>query len=215
MEKLKTEKEVVGFYISGHPLDQYKFEIDNFCNTDLGKFNNMDDLRGKILRIGGIVTDISHRTSRNGNPFGILTLEDYNGSYSFYLFSDDYLKYKQFFEVGWFLYIKGTVSPQKWRNDELEFKIQEMNLLSDIREKLCKGITLSVNLEDVTEAFADQLEEFIKEHPGNCVISCQVHDVEENVIAELMSRKYKIGTENEVFEQLENQLRIEYSVTTT
>ena len=105
------------------------------------------------------------------------------------------------------------MSPQKWRNDELEFKIHEMVLLSDIRDKLCKGITLSVNLNDVTAELTEQLENLVNDHPGKCTITCQIHDENDNIVAEMMSRKYKISTENEVFEKLEKQLQIEYTVT--
>jgi DNA polymerase-3 subunit alpha len=87
IEKLKIEKEVVGFYISGHPLDQYKFELKHFCNTHLGEFGELEQLKGKEIRLGGIVSNYAHRMTKKNNPFGILTLEDYESSYSFYLLS--------------------------------------------------------------------------------------------------------------------------------
>ena len=97
IEKLKIEKDVVGFYISGHPLDQYKFELKHFCNTHLGEFSDLSNLKGKEIRIGGIVSGFAHRITKKGKPFGILTIEDYESTYSFYLFSDDYLKFKKVF----------------------------------------------------------------------------------------------------------------------
>ena len=89
MSLLSKEKEVVGIYLSGHPLDDYKIEIDNFCRDNLAMLDNLKQYKGKKLVFAGVVTDIEHRQTKSGKPFGILHLEDYKGSYSFYLFGDD------------------------------------------------------------------------------------------------------------------------------
>src|SRR5207253_1783509 len=91
LEQLAREKEVVGFYISGHPLDEYKLEIQHLCRHTLPELADLKTLEGKEVIVAGIVTDVQHRTSKTGKPFGIFTLEDYMGSFEFILFGEDYV----------------------------------------------------------------------------------------------------------------------------
>ena len=93
IQKLNIEREVVGLYISGHPLDDFQFEMNRLCNIELKHLIEPDDLLGKDFRAAGIVVDFSHRTTRNGKPFGSMTLEDYTGNHRFVFFGDDYIKY--------------------------------------------------------------------------------------------------------------------------
>src|SRR5690554_1126272 len=109
MEKLAREKEVVGIYISGHPLDDYKYELKYFCNTKLTNLNNLESFVGKQITVGGIITNIEHRVTKNGKGWGVITLEDYDGSYEFRFFNDDYLKYRMYFNQNQFTYMRFTV----------------------------------------------------------------------------------------------------------
>ena len=140
IEKLNIEREVVGLYITGHPLDQFKLELNNFCNTKVAELKDMEVLSGrKVIRIGGIVTQVAHRTTKTGKPFGTLTIEDYSDSHTFFLFSSDYLNYKEYLESGWFLFIQASLVPS-WRNkDENELKIQNIMHLSEVRDKMTKA----------------------------------------------------------------------------
>ncbi|MBA4055808.1 MAG: DNA polymerase III subunit alpha, partial [Marivirga sp.] len=109
IEKLNLEKEVVGIYISGHPLDNFKFEMDAFCKTACNELNELESMVGRETKLGGIVSGVEHRTTKTGKPFGKFTLEDYTGSYTFTLFGEDYLKFKNFMNIGWFLFVEGAV----------------------------------------------------------------------------------------------------------
>jgi len=212
LEKLKIEKDIVGFYISGHPLDQYKFELHHFCNTNLGEFNNLELLRGKELRFGGIVSNYSHRITKNGKPYGILTLEDFDGSYSFYLFSDDYLKYKQFFELDWYLYIRGAVIPQKWRNNELEFNINEISLLSEVKEKYIDGIELQMNVNNISEGIIKKLGTLVNEYQGKGSLLFNIIDENENIKVDLFSRKIRLAINDKLINELELIPGMEYRI---
>ena len=109
MSLLSKEKEVVGIYLSGHPLDDYKLEIDSFCRSNLSMLENLKNIKEKKLSFAGVVTNIEHRETKSGKPFGILYLEDYKGSYSFYLFGDDYISFKSYLTVGWLLQVSGQI----------------------------------------------------------------------------------------------------------
>jgi len=214
IEKLRIEKDIVGFYITGHPLDQYKFELQHFCNTNLSQFNDLESLRGRELRLGGIVSNYSHRFTKNGKPYGVLTLEDYEGSNSFYLFSEDYLKYKQFFEIDWFLYLRGNVITQQWKENELEFKINEINLLSEVREKYYDGIELHMNINFISKDLIRKLETLADVHQGKGSVLVNILDEQENIRVDLFSRKIRLGIDDELIAELESIPGMEYKILT-
>jgi DNA polymerase-3 subunit alpha len=170
IEKLKIEKDVVGFYISGHPLDQFKFEIDSFTNNKFSDLQELEARMGNEISLAGIVTEVVHRVTKNGKPFGILTVEGYDDSHAFYLFSDDYIKFKEFMVVGWFLYIKGVVITKQWGDQRPEFKISAMQLLSEIREKLSKSIQVDIGPKSVNEKLISQIEGILVDNPGKCFL---------------------------------------------
>ena len=211
-EKLKIEKDVVGFYISGHPLDQYKFELKHFCNTNLGEFSDLSNLKGKEIRLGGIVSSFAHRITKKGKPFGILTLEDYESTYSFYLFSDDYLKFKKYFETDWFLFVRGLITPRKWNENELEFKIQEIDLLSEVREKYLDGIELFVDIGDITDTFISKMSDLAENNPGKGSLLFNISDTRENLKVDMFSRKIRIGITNDLIGELDAMPGMEYKV---
>ncbi|TRX55956.1 DNA polymerase III subunit alpha [Fulvivirga sp. M361] len=202
IEKLNIEKEVVGLYISGHPLDKFGFEMDNFCNTELNELNDLPALQGKEIRMAGIVSSFAHRTTKGGKPFGTLTLEDYNGNFTFFLFGDDYIKFKEYLMQGWFLFLQGNVVEQKWGDNRLEFKIRSIDILNDLRDKKTKGVKVNVNLNEISENVIEQIETLCTEFKGECSFHLNLVDMEEKMSVELMSRKYKVNPSNELMSKI-------------
>jgi len=214
IEKLKIEKDVVGFYISGHPLDQFRFEIDTFTNN---KFSDLQDLDTRIsneMSLAGIVTEVVHRVTKNGKPFGILTVEGYEDSHTFYLFSDDYIKFKEFMVVGWFLYIKGIVITKQWGDQRPEFKISNIQLLSEIREKLSKAVQLNIKPTSVNEDIINQIEEVLANNPGKCSFKVNLMEADENISIDLLSRKFLVNPNDELISSLNSIPDIDLKVTT-
>jgi DNA polymerase-3 subunit alpha len=201
MDLLSKEKEVVGIYISGHPLDDYKTEIDNFCNGHLGMLYNMDAVRNKELRCSVVVTDVEHKETKTGKPYGILHAEDYQGAYSFYLFSDDYIDYKSYFTIGWLLQITGRVK-KKFYNDDLEFKISSVVLLSELIDKETRDVFLTVDLIDVSELFIKELTNIIESHKGKHSIIINVIDHLNKYDVNLLSRKNKVNLNKSFIQQI-------------
>jgi DNA polymerase-3 subunit alpha len=128
MDLLSREREIIGVYISGHPLDKFRFEIRHLCSPKDG-LEVLDDAlkwRGRELRFAGRVVECQHRISKAGKPFGSVTVEDYRGSQRFMLFGEDYLKFKDYLVEGWFLFVKGSVEQRRFRDDpnDVEFKVR-------------------------------------------------------------------------------------------
>lgn len=212
MEKLSKEKDVVGIYLSGHPLDDFKFEINNFCTARIKDLSNLDLAKNRgEMRMAGIVTEAQHRITKNGKPFGILVLEGYEENFRFMLFSDDYIKYKGYLTQGWFLFIKGKVQKRQW-NDELEFKISGIELLSDLKEKMAKHINIKLDYETVDESMIEWVHDLAKEKLGKCTLGFQLIDRKNKNIIQLKSRNLQLNLTNELLEKLEANPKISYNV---
>lgn len=177
LQQLNIEKEVVGLYISGHPLDQYKLEIESFTNAGLPDLNDLESLKSKSeIKLAGSVATFAHRTTKNGKPFGTLTMEDYQGTFTFFLFGDDYVKFKEYFMPGWFLFITGTVASKRWAEHELEFKINSISLLSEIRGKMVKGLRVHIDLGDLTLDLMEKLQSVTEKYKGEAKLYFDVID---------------------------------------
>ena len=166
--KLRKERDVVGLYISGHPLDQFKLEMQHFCNTPLSALGNLEELEGRNLKVAGIVSEAKHLVSnKNNKPFGFFTLEDYNGEYEFRLFDQDYITYKALLDKGWYLYIQCTVEASRFRPGEFQIRIKKIDLLADVWENYTKGLIVDVPIERLNAQTFEELEALKKEFPGS------------------------------------------------
>lgn len=215
MDKLRYEKEVVGIYISGHPLDEYELELKNFCNASLDKLFDKDE-KGQMLYanrdvfVAGIVTSVQERYSKNGNPFCIFKLEDYNSSLEMSLFGNDYINLGRFVAPDRFLYIKGKVQARWGSQDNWEFKPIHIQLLPEVREKLCKEIYVQLDLEKANNQLVKQINELVKANPGACDLMMTVYDKEEKIDLTMVSRRTKVSVQNEFLEELKSMEGVNY-----
>jgi DNA polymerase III subunit alpha len=213
--KLSKEKEVVGMYISGHPLDDYKLELKSFCkhnlkllNEDLSRFLHLE------TSVAGIVIDFESRIDKRGNEFGIVTIEDFDDAYKFFLFSEDYLKYKHLFQVGNSLFVKGKVQQKKWGKSpsEVEFKIYSIELLRDLREKLAKNIELTIDLTDINEHLVGGLHNTIAAHKGKYPLKISVVDGLNKLKIDTVSQLNSVDLSNEFIHEIEELRVVEYTI---
>ncbi|MBT1702384.1 DNA polymerase III subunit alpha [Chryseosolibacter indicus] len=209
LEKLNLEKEVVGIYISGHPLDNFKFEMETFCTVSCNQFTEIEKLEGRELKLGGIVTNVEHRTTKTGKPFGKFYIEDYTGNTSFMLFGEDYLKFKNFMNIGWFLFIEGSVIKNSWGQQNLEFKIRNIDLLNEIGIKRSKGVSLRINANDITADLIGKIEDVCQEFTGSTPLYLKLKDEQENISLELMSRKFRVNPINDMVKKLKKVAEVE------
>jgi len=202
IEKLHFEKEVVGVYISGHPLDNFKFEMETFCNTPVSSLTELDGNEGKECKVGGIVASVEHRMTKTGRPFGKLFLEDYSGKSEIVLWSDDYLKFKSFLMPGLFLFIEGNIVRKSWGEQNLEFKIRSMDLLNELANKKVQGLALRFTAQDVTSQFIDTVDKLCKKNSGNAALRMYLRDEVDAIQTELLSRSARIKPTNQLINDL-------------
>jgi DNA polymerase-3 subunit alpha len=211
LDLLAREKQVVGIYISGHPLDDYSFEIKHNCNHSIEKFEDLELVKNRDLSFAGIISEITNRIDKKGNPYGVVTIEDFTDSKQFMLFSDDYMKFKLMLVQGAFVYVRARVQPRRWGN-ELEIKIVAINLLSDVLEKLTKSISLRVNLFDINSTFIDNFKTILEEHKGNHQLKMNVIDPDENVSLELLSRTHKVKITKQLIHDIGTLIDVQYKL---
>ena len=215
--QLKFERDVIGFYLSGHPLDNYKIEMATFCRNKLPELKNMEKMVGKEFSFGGMISMVNHRVSKTGKPFGNFTLEDYHGTQEFVLFGEDYVKNKLHMTIGYFIFVRGKVIENRWNDSvRIEFKITNLQLLSEMREKMLKSITLNVPLKDISDSFIKHLESLVKENTkekeGTCYLRINVMDAEDGIQLTLPSRKVRVNPDNSFLSTLQNMPNVTYKL---
>ena len=215
LEKLRIEKDILGLYVSGHPLDKYSFEIENICNTNFKKIKN-NDVNGKsTLFVAGIVTSVEHKISKNGKPYGNVIIEDFSDSYNFIFFSDDYVKFKNFFEEGWFLFLNGKMK-NKWNNpNELEFKVDNISLLSKTRENHIKELHIKMDIESIDSNLINELNDnFDNAKDGNCHLKITVvsRNNGKNISVDMISRNKKFHLDDNIIETLKSRSELEFLI---
>jgi len=224
IEKLKYEKDVIGIYLTGHPLDNFKLEMEKYCNTTITELKNiqkarsgeggeevMENLanlrkRGEI-RIGGLVANVQHKMTKMGKPFGTFVLEDYNESYEFAFFGDDYVKFRNMMVDGYFLHIKGNIEEKFRQKDNWDLRITVMDLLSEMRDKLTKSIIVSLDLKAVNTQLVQRLEQIIsinnEQYPTkNCTLKFKVKCGEESMQVDLLSKSHKVSPSDELMNEI-------------
>jgi DNA polymerase-3 subunit alpha len=212
LEQLAKEKEVVGFYISGHPLDSFKRVIKSKCKNTTADLSDLKPLLNKEITLAGIITIVENRTSKTGNPWGKFTLEDFNGTSEFNLFGNDYVNFRNYLDVNQFVYIKGKVQPRFNQPENLEFKIQKIELLSELKNKAFNHLQLTMKLNDLDETTIIKLEGLLKsQKTGNCTFDFIINDPSENQSIKLEPKAGKISVSDELLEELEKLPYLEVS----
>lgn len=203
MEQLKKEKDVIGIYLSGHPLDPFKVEIDKLASHPLVELKELKPLKGVELKVVGVVASANHRISKAGKPFGSFIIEDYSGFIEIPLFGENYLNYKKYLEAGYYLYIKGRVENRWGKEDDFEFKISSIEMLTDVREKYIKTISIEVDLERLDDKFITLIYDKIKGNDGSASLNFIVTNRKEQMAISMRSSKFKVTLSNELLQSFD------------
>ena len=212
LELLNKEKELIGMYLSAHPLDEYKLLLNSVCKCALSDLNNLEKFNGKEISVAGIVTDTTEFYLKNGTPAGKMTVMDYNGMYEFAFFRKDYEMFRTRMFKDYFLLIQGRVQPRQWSKDgELEFKVSSITQLSDVRDAV-REIKFYLSTDMVTREFIDELIAVAKESKGKAQLKFSLQDLQEEVLVSAYSRKYKVALTKEIAEFIE-KYNLKYTIT--
>src|SRR5690554_1584827 len=209
LQKLNKEKEVVGIYISGHPLDDYKIDIESFCNGSVEFINKVDEYKNLEFTLAAIITEVEHRHTRKGDPFGTIVIEDYNDSAKLFFFQEDYGRFKDYMVEGSFIYLTGKVQSKRWNQNEFEFKVQKIDFLSSLREQKASALELKVALSEVTHTFIEEIDAVFKENEGAFQVKFKVYDTVNKLEVEMPSRALKIDINDKVLNTFKSR-NIEY-----
>ena len=212
LEKLNREKEVIGIYLSSHPLDDFRLEINTFTTATLADLQNLRDYLDREVVVAGMVTDTKNGIGKNGKPYGSFTLQDYTDSFRFIMFDKDYLDNSKFFITGYYLLIKGRVQKRKFRDDELEFSIRKINLLSSVKDELIKTVTLIINPENISNEMIGQLKDLIRENKGETELKFMFLDSEDKISLPMFSRTLRVRLNNEFISYIDDHPGIDYKV---
>jgi DNA polymerase-3 subunit alpha len=215
MEKLAKEKEVVGIYISGHPLDDFRFEIKYFCNAKLEQLKNLEQQVNKNLTFGGIITDVQHRVSKNGKGWGTFSLEGYDESHDFRIYGEEYLKFRHFLIQNNFTFMKILVK-EGWPNKETgkkgdaRIQFQMIQYLQDVLPQFAKKLTIQMDIKTLKENLISDLSILFKKYQGNQTVTFEVVEFEK-IETEIAVKPIEIQVEDDLdMENLEDiELEIE------
>ena len=216
MKKLKQEKEVVGIYISGHPLDDFKTELQTFCNATTKNFSDLESYVNKELTFGGVVSDVQHRVSKNGKGWALFTVEDYDDAFEFRIFGEEYLKYRHFLVPNSFIYARifvkeGWVNRDTGKKGDPRMQFNQIQMLHDVMDQYAKKLTIQLKIDELQEERIRVLKDLMTSHKGDQQLHFIVYEMEEKLKLQMPSRKQKVKISNELLEALD-QAQVYYKL---
>ncbi len=218
VEQLDFEKDVTGMYMSGHPLDNFKFELKHYNITRLSDYNEIKHAVGivptsKQFRLAGLVIDAQHRLTKTGKNFGVLHLEDFSGKSEFMLWSEDYVKYTNYMEKGMIIMIEGAFR-QRYNSEQYEFKIVKLHLLETVKSSLTKQVVLDVPPQFIDKDFVSFIDKNVQTNPGKTSIKFNISDqlLKTKITMSTLEKGFTMNDEMAVF--LDNNQHIDVSVLT-
>ena len=215
IERLNKERELVGIYLSAHPLDEYKIVLDNLCNTRCDELADVGNLAGREdVTIGGIVTAVRTGFTKTGKPFGIVTLEDFEGSGELALFGETWGDKSGFFSVGASVYVTGKVKPRFSYNPDgpKDLGITGVEFLQTIKERAIDRITISLTSDLLDDQVVTELGELISAHPGKTKLFFQLHDLTGKNHVLLKSTTKMIDVKSELIQYIEQSPALDYKI---
>ena len=208
LERLKKEREVVGIYISAHPLDDYLKEINNFTSTGLSSLSDLNRIVNKDFYVGGIINEVEHLVSKTGNGFGVFSFEDFNDQYKFRIFGEDYLKYKHLIEENKILRLRiavkeGWVNRETGRVGDPRIQFLNMELLDGIIDSSSKKITFKIDSSNFNENELKKLKNTLSKHKGSKPVYFDIYDSKNKYKLNMISEQAKVSITKELLVSLE------------
>jgi DNA polymerase-3 subunit alpha len=213
LEQLSREKEVVGFFISGHPLDPYKLIIEHRCNASCTQLKaGLEPFKNREVNFGGIITGFENRTSKTGNAFGKLIIEDYSGSVEIMLFGKDFVEYNKFMVQGLFVFVKARVQERYNQPGSLEIKLSKIELLDEVKKNAFNMIRLRVKLDNLSEDLVLKLDALMNRFEGKSSVEFYVEDEAQRQNIKLYSKRSKVAIDNELLLELDKLTALNYDL---
>jgi DNA polymerase-3 subunit alpha len=211
LERLNREKELIGIYLSAHPLDAYQVILNYVCNTGMAEVSDLAELKNRDILLGGIVTKYREGTTKRGSPYGMITVEDFTGSGDIPLFGNDLINYGKYGRLGTYLYIRAVVE-SRYDNNSLSLKIRSIALLQDEKDKLVKKLSIVVPVSELTDAMVEELSELFRDNRGTTTLQFDIIDDEQNVSVNLHSKTHNVEVTQRIVDMLDDMRNILYKI---
>ena len=213
IERLNKERDLVGIYLSAHPLDEYKIILDNLCNTRCVELADVSNLRDREdIIIGGIVTGVRTGFTKNGKPFGIVVIEDFDGSGEVPLFGEDWGKWSGMFTEGASVYLMAKVQARPYKENVFDLKIQNVEYLQTIKDKALDRITISMVTDLIDEQIVADLSELISTNPGKTKLFFQLRDSKGERHVLLRSKNEGVDVRHTLIDYIEQHEMLDYKI---
>ncbi|MEI6019848.1 MAG: DNA polymerase III subunit alpha [Bacteroidota bacterium] len=213
LEQLSREKEVVGFFISGHPLDPYRLVMEHRCNATCAQLKaGLEPFKNKEVIFGGIITGFENRTSKTGNAFGKLIIEDYYGSVELMLFGKDFIEYNKYMVQGLFVFVKARVQERYNQPGSLEIKLSKIELLDEVKKSAFNQIKVKVKLNSINDQLVLKLDQLFNQHQGKSLLEFYVEDEESRQSIKLFSKKNKVAIDTAFLMELDKYAELTYDL---
>ena len=212
LERLNKERELIGIYLSSHPLDDYELILRYVCNTSTSDLGDLDKMNGREVTFGGMVSTFREGQTKHGSPFTIFKVEDYNGSHEIALFGDDSINFGKFARPGISLFIRGRVQQRRYSDTQFELKISSIQLLSDVKDSLLEKLTIQLPLIELTDESVEDLSALLKNNSGNTLLYFQINGTESHLNIDLFARNTKITVTRSLVDYLKSNEAIKFKV---
>ena len=213
LERLNKERDLVGIYLSAHPLDEYGIVLKGMCNTHCSELADQAELSKKEgFQLGGIVTAVQEKTTRRGEPCGFVTIEDFEGSGELKLFGEEWTKWRGLMVVGYTLYIQGKCAPRFQNSTFLSFQLSNVQFMSKAKDENIEKFTIMFDSSLVDEAMVTDLSTLIAEHPGTIQLYFAIKNPDSPAPLVLHSRNHTIDVNRELLSYIDNNPNLEYHI---
>ena len=212
LERLNKERELVGIYLSAHPLDDFQIILEQVCNTTMKELEDVPSLATREITMGGMVTSLRTGNSKNGNPYGIVKIEDYSGTAEIPFFGQDWVNYQGYLGERTFLYMKARCQPKRFKPEELELKITSIELLPDVKDKLLEKLTITVPLDALDKTLVMELSELTQKSPGKTELCFNIVDNGTKQAIGLKSTNTKISVSRELISFINQHEELEFRI---
>jgi DNA polymerase-3 subunit alpha len=212
LERLNKEKELIGIYLSAHPLDEYTVILNHVCTTRMVELTDISALTGRELTMGGIVVSVRKGTTKSGSPFCVARIEDYSGSAELAFFGNDYITFQGYLDEGLFLYITARCQPKQWRPGELEIKVTSIDLLSNVKETLIHKITILIPLMTLNDQLIAELSTLAGKSQGKAKLHFKVTDTDQKIQVDLISRSVKVTVGKELIDYIQSYDGLDFRI---
>ena len=213
LERLNRERDLVGIYLSAHPLDEYRIILEHVCNTGMKELEDLKALKDREeLTFGGMVVGLRKGVSKKGDPYGIVKIEDFTGNAEIPLWRNDWAVYQGFVQEKMLVLIHAKLEPSKWKSDSLELKINKVELLSDVKDNVIQKFTITLPLKVIDESLVESLAEVCRLHPGNADLYMKIQDTESKMAVDMVSHPVKVAVGRDLISFLDNIEDVSYHV---